>query len=285
MSCSRFARRDLVFTTIGVPRKPKRSLNRLTKNRSADEFVRWKQAGIDCVEIGPGRMDTAEAVAEIRRLSTQVRKWATSAGIEIWSVHVPFGKSLDISNPSEDQRQEVLRRLGGMLDAFAPLKAKKLIVHPSSEPIPPEERQVRIDTCRRSLDTLARRARKMNAQIALEALPRTCMGNTSREILAIVNGLDSVGICLDTNHVFQEKVDDFIRGVGPRIVTLHIADYDGKDEKHWLPGKGVNDWTAIASALQETGYRGPFLFECQGTPEEKVAFWKQLRQAISAPGR
>lgn len=258
---------------------------RLSPKLTADEFVRWEQAGVDCVEIGPGNVDTPEAQAATRKLSVQVQKWAKSAGIEIWSVHIPFGKNLDISTPSEEQRQDVLRRLDGILKAFAPLKAKKLIVHPSSEPIPPEERQVRIENCRRSLAVLMKRARKMKVQIAIESLPRTCIGNTSREILAILDGIDSLGVCLDTNHVFQEKVDDFVRAVGFRIVTLHVADYDGKDEKHWLPGKGVNDWPAIASALQDVGYSGPFLFECQGTPGEKVAFWKQLRQSLPAPGR
>jgi predicted dehydrogenase len=130
-----------------------------------------------------------------------------------------------------------------------------------------------------------RRARQPfqdSAQMALECLPRNCLGNTSEEILALVRGIDAVGICVDTNHALQEKTEDFIRRVGSRVVTIHVADYDGIDEKHWLPGKGINNWTAIVKALQDVGYAGPFLFECQGTPQEKVAVWKDLQRAAAA---
>ncbi len=55
---------------------------------------------------------------------------------------------------------------------------------------------------------------------------------------------------------------DVVRDLGDRIFTLHLSDYDGVDEKHWVPGEGVIDWTAFMRALHEIGYTGPFNFEC-----------------------
>lgn len=252
---------------------------RVRPESGADQFVKLKQAGIQAVELGLARLDTPEAAAAARKLAQQTREWADSAGVELWSVHIPFGKGLDLSDPSEQERLRVVRYLSDLMDAYSPLKVKKLVIHPSSEiakPIPQAEREARIAASRKSLATLARKARAMKAQLAMEALPRSCLGNTSQEVKRLIAGIASLGVCLDTNHVFQEKPEDFVRSVGSKIVTLHVADWDGVDERHWFPGKGVNNFKAIVQALQAVGYRGPFMFECAGTAEEKVTFWKQL---------
>ncbi len=260
---------------------------RLSRMTSADQFLELKQAGIEAVEFGLNRLETPEAPNEFSQRSRQAREWAESAGVEIWSVHVPYGRNLDISETSEEERQQVVRRVSDLLDVYAPLKPKKLTIHASyeiSKPIPVVERQARIAACRRSLVTLARKAASMNAQLAVECLPRSCLGNTSEEIQVLLDSIDDVGICLDTNHLLQEKTEDFVRKVGSRIVTLHVADYDGIDERHWLPGKGINNWTAIIQALWEVGYQGPWMFESAGTPEEKVAVWEEMKRTVLLSG-
>jgi sugar phosphate isomerase/epimerase len=258
---------------------------RVRPESGADQFVKLKQAGIQAVELGIARLDTPEAVAAARKQARETREWAEAAGVELWSVHIPFGKGLDLADPSEPERLRVVRYLSDLMDAYAPLQVKKMVIHPSSEiskPIPQAEREVRIAASRKSLAALARKARSVKAQLAMEALPRACLGNTSQEVKRLIDGIASIGVCLDTNHVFQEKPEEFVRQVGSKIVTLHVADWDGVDERHWLPGKGVNNFKAIVEALQAIGYRGPFLFECAGTPEEKVAFWKQLSASVAA---
>jgi sugar phosphate isomerase/epimerase len=261
---------------------------RVRPEAGAEQFIKLKQAGIQAVELGLARLDTPEAAAAARKLARQTRAWADSAGVDLWSVHIPFGKGLDLADPSEPERLRVVRYLSDLMDAYAPLKVKKLVIHPSSEiakPIPQAEREVRIAAARKSLATLARKARSIKAQLAMEALPRACLGNTSQEVLRLIDGIPSLGVTLDTNHVFQEKPEDFVRKVGSKIVTLHVADWDGVDERHWLPGKGINNFTAIVQALQEVGYRGPFMFECAGTAEEKMALWKQLSASAAGGSR
>ncbi len=115
-------------------------------------------------------------------------------------------------------------------------------------------------------------------KLAVECLPRACLCNTSSEMLALLEGIPSIYVTIDTNHIFQEAHAHFIHAMGSRIINTHVADNDGVDERHWLPGKGIIDFPAIVQALEDVGYTGSFNFECAGTPEEKMAVWKKLSQ-------
>ena len=44
-------------------------------------------------------------------------------------------------------------------------------------------------------------------------------------------------------------------------MSLHISDYDYVDERHDLPGNGVNDWQKLLPMLRDGGYKGPALYE------------------------
>jgi hypothetical protein len=243
------------------------------------QFSDWKKAGMEVVELGVKRAEPREAMAWAKT----TRAWADAAGVEIWSIHLPYARDLDISDANEAQRQKTVLELGELIRSYKELGMKKMVIHGSYEitkPIPVEDRKIRIAASRKSLAELAPVAESIHAQLALEGLPRACLGNTSKEVLELLAGLDSVGVCLDTNHMLTETTDHFAKEVGKRIVTLHVSDYDGIDERHWLPqpGKGVNNFPAIIRNLLEAGYPGPFLFECAGTAEEKAAAWKRMRQ-------
>ncbi|MCE7070813.1 sugar phosphate isomerase/epimerase, partial [Dyadobacter sp. CY327] len=77
------------------------------------------------------------------------------------------------------------------------------------------------------------------ASLNIECLPRTCLGNTSKEILQILDGIDNIGICFDSNQLLKESPKDFVKAVNKRIRMLHISDCDNVNERHWLPGKGI----------------------------------------------
>lgn len=80
-----------------------------------------------------------------------------------------------------------------------------------------------------SINALAEAARGTGAQLLVEDLPRTCLCNTSDEMLALFGRLDpSVGICFDTNHLLQETPEAFAGPVGGRIASLHVSDYDAR---------------------------------------------------------
>ena len=162
-------------------------------------------------------------------------------------------------------RTAVVEQIAWFIGAVQALGPRKMVLHPSAEPIADSLRAVHFENSVNSINALAEAARGTGAQLLVEDLPRTCLCNTSDEMLALFGRLDpSVGICFDTNHLLQETPEAFARAVGGRIASLHVSDYDAVDEKHWVMGKGVIDWPAVIGAIASTGYDGVFMFEVGG---------------------
>ena len=72
---------------------------------------------------------------------------------------------------------------------------------------------------------------------------------------------DDLRVCFDTNHLLIQKNSDFIKDLGDKIITLHVSDYDFRNEQHWLPYEGKVDWVELVTLLEEAGYNGAFLYE------------------------
>jgi len=157
------------------------------------------------------------------------------------------------------------------------IKPEKLVIHASFEPVPENERAQRFEACKESLAVLVKTAAVYNARLTVECLPRTCLGNTSSEILDLINAIDGLEVCCDVNHLLQETPQEFIKRVGSPITTLHISDYDGVDERHWLPGQGIINWNNVLDSLVNIEYQGPFMFESAGTAREKIEVWNKLK--------
>jgi len=110
--------------------------------------------------------------------------------------------------------------------------------------------------------------------------------------LRLTEGIEGLAVCFDTNHLLTDSAERFIAGIGSRIVTLHVSDYDRIDERHWLPGRGVNDWNAIIGGLERVGYSGPWMFEVSpGNAENPVkpadlrACWDAMLGSFRSSGR
>ena len=97
--------------------------------------------------------------------------------------------------------------------------------------------------------------------LAVENMPRTGMLNTSNELLQFAQSMGKVDYCIDVNHFLRETPDDALNVIGKYAITLHISDHDYGDEKHWLPGKGKNEWQKVIAALEQVGYQGVWNYE------------------------
>lgn len=241
-------------------------------------------ARLDCMEalLWSPWLETAsgDPAARCGALAEEAQR----RGVRFWSAHLPFGNDWDISVSSEVNRKRIVEANAALLPLAAALGAQKVVVHGSYEPIPEAERAARIAACRESLAALGARTRDLGMQLALECLPRTCLAHDTEETLRLVEGIDGLGVCFDTNHLLTDSAERFIAGLGSRIVTLHVSDYDRVDEKHWLPGRGVNDWNLIIAALERAGYGGPWLFEVSpqaaGQPPVTPADLRSCRDAL-----
>jgi len=189
---------------------------------------------------------------------------AAMAGMEIWSVHLPFSSSINIASPDEASRANAVRHQCDLMQKAASIGVRRFIIHPSAEPIADEERPIWIASARRSLAEMAEYAQKLSSVVCVENLPRTCLGHTADEMLELLSADSRLRVCFDVNHLltsYGTTHREFVQKLGDRIVTTHMSDYDFVDEKHFFPGNGMLNWNDVISALEEADYSGPFLFE------------------------
>lgn len=217
-----------------------------------------------CADAAPSYRD-ADHIARTRRV-------VQDNGLTVWSVHAPFGAT-DLSVEDELERRSSVEDVVRALDVTVELGAGIVVVHGSREPVTDEERERRLVQLVRSLNELCKRASQRGLRLALETLPRTCLGNRTEEMRWLLNIVDGdLRVCYDVNHVtLYEDVRESLRALGDRIVTVHISDHDGVDERHWIPGMGVVDWPGFVEGLDEIGYEGCLIHEARDPGVEELA--------------
>ena len=109
-----------------------------------------------------------------------------------------------------------------------------------------------------------------------EALPAACSDAES-----FLSHLHAVGdpdfvACLDIGHAEMKGLSatapDMIRALGHHLEALHIHDNDRWHDNHQIPFSMDIDWSAVAKALADIGYRGYLTLEADSyltafTPE------------------
>jgi len=211
------------------------------------------------------------------------------AGVRVSSAHLPFGPLWEPSDPDLSARQDALGRFEGLLDWIAARGIPLAVLHASFEPISPAQRPARLEAAIESVARLSAYAKERGVALAVENLPRTCLGNTAREVLALAE--NAAGVCFDVNHLLIESHAAFLAAAGPRVITTHLSDYDFADERHWFPGAGAIDWPALTEGLEAAGYAGRYIFELnedgtpsmgQFTPAQLAERWNELYVAFPA---
>lgn len=95
----------------------------------------------------------------------EIRQNADAAGIELWTVHLPFSAQVDISLPDVQARKQTLDMHKRIIKSAAGIGVKHFVLHPSSEPISDEERPLRMETAKKSLQEMADYADALGAVI------------------------------------------------------------------------------------------------------------------------
>jgi len=240
-------------------------------------FPLFARSGFSLIELNLGYFPYLEDAQKLRDLQMLLE----SSGLQVWSFHLPYGGTvpslgnMDVSHPDAGVRHDTIEAVRLCLDRLIALKGQCLVVHPSVGTIAPDERPERLALCAESLRECAA-AGTSSVRIAVEALPPGSLGETSRELLALLDcaGSPALGICLDVNH--RNLTEDLIEGtrrLGSRVITTHLSDNDGLAEQHWIPGEGVIPWQEWFRALLATGYGGPFIYESSqpaGSCEEET---------------
>ena len=228
-----------------------------------DVFYAYAEAGIKAMEISLSPEMTDELDPK------EVLKLSGETGVDVWSFHLPFYpfETNNIASTDREIREHSVLLQAECIKKAAVTGAKVAVIHPSAEPNPDNERQERLKCAKASLAVLSRIAQQNGMLLAVEDLPRTCLGNTAEEMGELVSADEGLKVCFDTNHLLFGDNTEFVKALGEKIVTVHISDYDFTDERHWLPYEGKNDWEKILTALGKTGYSGPFMYEVSLTDD------------------
>ena len=231
-----------------------------------EEIKCLSEAGINCFELSAYENKDYSGIGEI------CKKY----NVETWTAHLPFDYDIDISSLEGTVANDTVKLFTAIMKSVAKEGIRIFVVHPSSEPIDDSIREKRMETAMANLKKLAEEAEKLGAVIAVEDLPRTCLGRNSREILRLISADDRLRICFDTNHLLGESIEDFVKNCGHKIITTHISDYDFVDERHLLPGEGDIDWASLVDSLDAQGYSGPYVYELGYTSTNNIERPKPL---------
>lgn len=224
---------------------------------SEELFKSYRDAGITAMEISL-RYDEYAALDY-----GKIKAWADKYNVDLWSFHLPFVPFSEIDISDRHTCKNAIRYFVELIKKGRDIGIEKFVIHPSGEPLEDDEREDRMKCAKETLAELAEIAKRNDAVIAVEDLPRTCMGKNSDEIAELISLHDDLMVCFDTNHLLDEDPVEFIHKIGNRIITTHISDYDFINERHWLPGEGKIDWQAVLQALKDIDYNGVWLYEVE----------------------
>jgi len=246
-----FEWKDIFVSSLGI------SLNRITDRVTPDIL----QSMVD------SRVKTMELTTKFwKTLDSDEKRMLLHSSIRVFSIHAQFGEGYDFSSLDEDEYLSGISNALESIELARYFNAEMVVFHSSSEPVFESERASRIEQLKKALEYLSRESAKTGTKIAVEFLPRDCIGNNVDELIDIIAEFDPeiVGVCLDTNHLMGDyrNLPHIVEKLGKHLFTLHISDYGGVDEQHLLAGQGVVDWEMFIEALRKIGYVGPFNYEC-----------------------
>lgn len=240
------------------------------KDFGVESMIRNHEGGLEYIEVTMNNV-IGKDTAGVRERASLLKSQIDSAGLKVWSVHMPYSRKIDISIIDNAMRADVVDYMAEMMRVAGIFQPERIVLHPSSEPIAPDERAERLANSHQSIGLLAPVADEIGAVLCIENLPRTCLGKNGQEMMALIDGYDNVGLCFDLNHLLYQSHEDYLKSIGKgKIKTVHISDYDFADERHLLPGVGKIEWAPVWKGVRENGYDGVMMFECYGEPDELV---------------
>jgi len=226
----------------------------------------------------------------------EVRGWLGDLGLSADSMHGPicesfrdgeWGRAFSLASTDPERRQEALDELLAAIEAARVLGAGSLVVHlglPAGQPVPPGDNDPR--SLARSLEALVALASGTGVRLALEVIPNAM--STPDALAGLFDsslGVADAGVCLDLGHAhLLGGVADAVETLGGAIITTHVHDNNGREDRHLVPGQGSIDWPVALAALWKVGYTDRLVFEVadRGDAEAVLARTVGARDRLQA---
>ena len=205
-------------------------------------------------------LNTEDAENYIEKLGKQKKEFE----LEYIQAHAPYPKDY-LSLPPLERKASDDSVIKAMKWA-AELEIPHIVVHPIKGSI---------DENVRYFSSLIEKQEKP-IRIAIENMETREEIWDADSLITIANELQPfTGICLDTGHahIAGEDIPSFIKKSGDLLIGTHIADNNGKEDQHLLPGFGTIAWEDVIKAFKES-YSGYLNYEC-------MYFQRHLPQSFS----
>lgn len=182
-------------------------------------------------------------------------------------IHGPF-EGLDIHNKDSELRPLIKERFLKALEAADRIGARQMVLHSpytlwyqNNVHCVPGYVDAVLDRIHAVLDPVVSRAEYLGITLVIENIQdvrpetrRTMVDSFSSRCLAL---------SIDTGHAQLARrmsgappVSDFVMDAGDQLAHVHLQDVDGHADRHWAPGEGEIEWTAVFRALSH----------CKGNP-------------------
>ncbi len=217
-----------------------------------------KKQGFKSVELSLGKV--GGYVMHMQKCMQEVEdglKAVLDAGLTLNSVHLPFQRFIYISSCDEGVRSWAINEILQLIALCDKYKPKHYVFHSKTGREEEGLWNLRKPALVRSFkEMVAATKNNICMENMVASFPHTI--DAMREILEQVEGGKC---CIDTNHFLKDNPSDAILSLKKWVTTIHVSDYDGIYEKHWMPKEGINNWMKIIGALEKIGYSGPFMYE------------------------
>lgn len=175
-------------------------------------------------------------------------------------IHGPF-EGLDIDNKDAELRPIITARFLKALEAADRIGARQMVMHSPytawyqnnvfSFPGYTETKLARIHDI---LGPVVKAAENNGITLVIENI-QDVRPETRRAMVDSI-GSSAIALSIDTGHAQLARrmsgappVADFVADAGDQLAHVHIQDVDGHADRHWPPGEGEIEWTAVFHAL------------------------------------
>jgi len=226
-----------------------------------ETIARLQESGVEAFETGYGYFMNADT-----RTLRETGKAFCDSGIQIWSVHAPFGKEFNLSAIDDETRKQALATQEKLLPRVALAGIKVVVLHPGVGTNNAEEIPTMNSLIVESLAQLAPIAEQVGVKLGLENMLPNHPGADSADLRQMVEQVNSpsLGVCFDSGHA---HVAGDMRGqfeeLKDLIITFHIQDNDGTRDMHLQPGYGTTNWQDFAEVLESMNFTSPIVIEAR----------------------
>lgn len=177
-------------------------------------------------------------------------------------IHGPY-EGLDIDNKDAELRPLITARFLKALEAADRIGARQMVMHSPytlwfqnnffNSSGYAENKLARIHDV---LGPVVRSAEDRGITLVIENI-QDVRPETRRAMIDSF-GSSAIALSIDTGHAQLARrmsgappVEDFVRDAGAQLAHVHLQDVDGHADRHWAPGEGEIEWTAVFRALAD----------------------------------